>query len=96
MDYIAHISTQFIGTGKSDDPYRPQVADAYKCAVVDVTGVPAKEITPTPNSYVVEVTADEATMAAIVADERYPIWWVEPVPVEAFEEAKDGATVKTT
>jgi uncharacterized membrane-anchored protein len=84
MDYIAHISTQFIGTGKSDDPYRPQVADAYRCSVVDVTGTPSREIMPTPNSYVVEVIADEATMAAIVADERYPVWWVEPI-----EEASD-------
>jgi len=92
MNYVARISTQFVGAGKSDDPYRPQVADAYPCGCVDVTGTPAEQIMPKPNSYVVEVVADEATMAAIVADERYPIWWVEPVPVE---EVSDGATVKT-
>jgi hypothetical protein len=74
--YRAEIATPWTGTGTGDDANRPLVADAYPLqSWVDVTGQAVERIRPSPNLYVIEVEADEATLEAIGADGRFWILW---------------------
>lgn len=70
----ARVETPYAGTGTQVDPYRPRLLDEYPVqSCVDLTGQPSAELVPNPNLYVVEVTCDEATLAAIQADSRYTV-----------------------
>lgn len=51
---------------------RPQIGDDFALqSCTDVTGQPAANLVPSPNLLVVEITCDDATMAAIQAHPDY-------------------------
>ncbi len=71
--YRALIVTPWSGGGSESDPFRPLLADAFPSglAIVDVTGQDVSRLTPSPNAYTVEITADLPTLDAIAADARF-------------------------
>ncbi len=62
------ITTPWIGSGTYGDPYRPALADAHPVASwVDLSGANPKLNQP----YSIQVTCDDATLAAIQQDPNY-------------------------
>jgi len=51
--------------------------NGHPWSMVDVTGQPAENLYPDPNLYIVEVTCDATTLAAIEADDRFMVLWSE-------------------
>jgi hypothetical protein len=58
----------------------PALADAYTLlSWVDVTGQLAANILPSPNTYTVEITCDDAVLTSIGADGNYQVLWNETI-----------------
>ena len=78
----AHIVTPWIGTGAAGDAFRPQLADDYAVDWQDITGQQDRQLIPAPNAYTLQVTCDDATLAAIQADANYVVLFFEVVVMQ--------------
>ena len=69
------------GTGTLADPYRPMLAIDYPGIALwsDITGQPSANLIPSPASYTVQITVDDATLAAIQGDSAYVVLSAEPI-----------------
>lgn len=73
----ARILSPWAGTGSDDNPNRPLLeavlAGRPGWSWTDVTAQPSENLQPDPNLYVLELTCDAPTLAAIEADARFHI-----------------------
>lgn len=76
----ARVITPWIGKGEtlpSLDSYRPMLMDNFQVKWVDVTRQPAINLSPDPNLYIIEVSAEAEVLDAIDEDDNYEILWRE-------------------
>lgn len=72
------VTSPWLGDGSAANPFRPRLADDYPAAGwSDATMLPIEALIPTPNANNIVVRCDAATKDAIVADNRYVVWWQE-------------------
>jgi len=80
----ATIVTMWMGDGdgiNGTTPYYPMLTDDYPgiASYSDITGQPSSHLIPIPDSYTVEVTVDDATLAAIQGDAAYTVLTAEAI-----------------
>ena len=68
-NFRAQVLTPWVVQDNTNQPQLP--LDHPVLAWQDVTGQPAENIVPDPNTYTIEVTCDQATLDAISADAAY-------------------------
>ena len=79
----AEVLTQWIGTGTSeDDAYRPSITTDHPTIAKyeDTTGQPSENLTPNPNTFSCRIECDDATLAAIEADNNYYVISSDVIP----------------
>lgn len=75
----ALVATPWTGNGTPGNAFRPLVADVFAVDWSDWTGQGAANLVPSPNLFLVEVTADETVVQAIDADSRFEVLATEDV-----------------
>ena len=78
----AEILTAWTGTGTEQDSYSPKITTDHPTIAKyeDITGQPSANLTPNPNNFSSLIECDDATLAAIEADNQYYVVWSEVIP----------------
>ncbi len=76
---IAHVLTPWTQDEEGGNhPLIDEVLAGHKgWSWTDVTGQPTANLNPDPNLYVIELTCDAETLAAVEADGRFYVIWSE-------------------
>ena len=72
----AEVMTPWVAAIPGDDmsANHPKLMDDHALqGWEDITGQPAENLSPTPNIYVIRITCDDITLAAIEADLQYEV-----------------------
>lgn len=77
MKQRAAIVTAWTGTGNMEDPFRPLLSDHFQLDLwSDVSGNANPEV---PDTYTIEVVAEDSVIESISEDSRFSILWTEDV-----------------